>query len=261
MKKIITCIFFSLTVIVMYAQEATIIRPSGETSQFGYVSIGPENEFNSADFILLDIYQPLGNVSSRIGTSLGVLNFNIAGHNGAFSPIAKSGNVVITKHTTDKVIFNLNNTADDGNHAFIFGDNKNTRTFNILNNGKVGIGTGDDTLNCSNCTGYNLFVKEGIKTEKVKVVIASADGWADYVFRKDYKLRSLEALELYINKNNHLPEVPSATDVVENGGVELKEMTVLLLKKIEELTLYTIQQQKMIEKLQDEVKLSKQEKK
>ena len=104
--------------------------------------------------------------------------------------------------------------------------------------------------------GWGLYVKDGIKTERVKVEVASTNGWADYVFNDDYKLASLKEVEEFINKNKHLPEVPSENEVLENG-IELQEMNILLLKKIEELTLYIIElnekleeQQELIEKQQ-----------
>jgi hypothetical protein len=112
---------------------------------------------------------------------------------------------------------------------------------------KIGMGT--NNVNCSNCAGYKLFVKDGIKTEKVKVEIANINGWADYVFDKDYNLLSLKELKSFIEKNKRLPEIPSATEAV-NNGIELKEMSVLLLKKVEELTLHVLKLNERIEKLE-----------
>lgn len=115
---------------------------------------------------------------------------------------------------------------------------------------KVGIGT--NNFNCSDCSDYRLFVKEGIRTEKVKVDISSVNGWADFVFKEDYSLMSIENLENYIKKNGHLPGIKSAEEVVEEGGVELKEMSVKLLQKIEELTLYIIKLDKEIKRMRNE---------
>ena len=112
-------------------------------------------------------------------------------------------------------------------------------------NGTIGIGTSNVT--CTNCTGYKLFVKDGIKTEKIKVEFANANGWADYVFEQDYKLLPLKDLKDFISVNKHLPEVPTAQNVVDNG-LELKEFNALLLKKIEELTLHIIKLNENIEK-------------
>lgn len=125
------------------------------------------------------------------------------------------------------------------------------KAFVLKNNSKIGMGT--DNVNCSSCEEYRLFVKDGIKTEKVKVEIADENDWADYVFNKDYKLMSLKNVEDYIKDNGHLPEVPSTEDAIKNG-IELKNMNILLLKKIEELTLHLIEQNKRIEELESKTK-------
>ncbi len=65
-------------------------------------------------------------------------------------------------------------------------------------------------------------------------------GWSDYVFDKTYKLRSLKSLESYINENKHLPEIPTAAEV-KDKGISVGDNQALLLKKIEELTLYVIE--------------------
>ncbi len=102
--------------------------------------------------------------------------------------------------------------------------------------GRVGIGTSDPT--------HTLSVNGTIRSKEVIV----NTGWSDFVFEDDYNLMSLNNLELFIEKNNHLPDIPSAQDVEENG-ISLGNMDAKLLQKIEELTLYTIQQQKMIDDL------------
>ena len=117
-------------------------------------------------------------------------------------------------------------------------------------NGKISIG-GKANYSCSDCSDYSLFVKNGIKAEKVKVDIASANGWADYVFKKDYQLQTLEEVEKHITNKGHLPNVPSAEEVAKNG-INVAEMDAKLLEKIEELTLYSIEQNKQIKKLQEE---------
>ncbi|WP_353151054.1 hypothetical protein [Chryseobacterium sp.] len=127
----------------------------------------------------------------------------------------------------------------------------------VGNNGTIGIGQFSSQLPADGIAQdgqkYKLFVKDGIRTEKVKVDIAASNGWADYVFEKDYKLMPLKEVEQFINKNGHLPEVPTTEEAIKNG-IELKEMNILLLKKIEELTLYTLEQQKRIEALEKKVK-------
>lgn len=81
--------------------------------------------------------------------------------------------------------------------------------------------------------------------------------WPDYVFEADYKLKSLEEIEEFIKINKHLPAVPSAKEVSENG-LDLFKMDATLLKKVEELTLYTIAQEKQL-KAQKEQLLAQEE--
>ncbi|MEM6717743.1 MAG: hypothetical protein AAF611_00365 [Bacteroidota bacterium] len=113
--------------------------------------------------------------------------------------------------------------------------------------GKTMIGDWFDFDPCSDCDEYELFVKKGIRTQKVKVDLA-AGVWADYVFDKDYDLKPLEDVEAFINTNGHLPNVPSATEI-EKEGLNLGEMDAKLLEKIEELTLYVIELKKEINAL------------
>lgn len=115
--------------------------------------------------------------------------------------------------------------------------------------GTVTIGLNDaDIENIKNngTQDYKLYVDSGIRSEKVKVDVKTA--WPDYVFAKTYELKPLSEVEAFITQNSHLPEVPSAADMEENG-LDVAQMDATLLKKIEELTLYTIQQQKQLEAL------------
>jgi hypothetical protein len=93
---------------------------------------------------------------------------------------------------------------------------------------------------------YGLIVEKGILTEKLKVATRGTIDWADFVFDDNYKLNTLSEIETYVSENNHLPGIPSACEVQENG-IDMVEMDSKLLQKIEELTLYTIQQQKQID--------------
>ncbi|MHC0446348.1 hypothetical protein ACWA1F_13140 [Flavobacterium sp. 3-218] len=93
-----------------------------------------------------------------------------------------------------------------------------------------------------------LTVKGKIHTQEVRVDMAGALV-PDYVFADDYKLKSLQEIESYIKENKHLPEIPSAKEI-EKNGLMLAEMNMALLKKVEEMTLYIIEQNKRIEKLE-----------
>lgn len=134
----------------------------------------------------------------------------------------------------------------------------------ITSTGKVGIKTtnpnadltvngtaliGDPTAVTSLPAGYKLYVQTGILTEKVKVAVVGTGNWSDYVFSADYKLRSIGELENYLLKHKHLPNIPSAEEVVKEG-IDVATMDAKLLEKIEELSLYIIQQNKRIELLE-----------
>jgi len=105
-----------------------------------------------------------------------------------------------------------------------------------LENGQVGIGiqTGSSLPDGD----YLLAVDGGIIAEEVTVELSS--NWPDYVFTPDYKLRSIENLKNEIHKLGHLPGVPSAQDI-EDEGIKLAEMQIIMMEKIEELSLYVIQ--------------------
>ena len=110
--------------------------------------------------------------------------------------------------------------------------------------GQVGIGTNDTK-------GYRLAVNGNAIFESIKVKLNA--NWPDYVFHKSYSLLPLPEVEKFILQNNHLPEVPSATEVAKNG-LDVGDNQAILLKKIEELTLYLIEQDKQIKKLAEENK-------
>lgn len=82
-----------------------------------------------------------------------------------------------------------------------------------------------------------------------KAVIKERIHWPDYVFHADYLLTPLDSLEQFIKLNKHLPEMPTASDV-EGNGLDLGATQALLLKKIEELTLIVIEQNKRIKELE-----------
>jgi hypothetical protein len=107
--------------------------------------------------------------------------------------------------------------------------------------GNVGIGTTNPDA--------KLAVKGTVHAEEVKVDLQVPG--PDYVFEPTYQLPSLTEIENYIKANKHLPEVPSAKEM-ETNGINLSEMNMLLLKKVEELTLHIIDQGKLIDKLQQE---------
>ncbi|RXK85910.1 hypothetical protein [Filimonas effusa] len=107
----------------------------------------------------------------------------------------------------------------------------------VSGTGNVGIGTKKPS--------EKLSVNGTIIAKSIKVKMTSAD-WADYVFDSSYRLMPLAEVSSFIKQNKHLPDVPSAKEV-EKQGVDVGLTQSLLLKKIEELTLYMIGQQEQID--------------
>ena len=107
---------------------------------------------------------------------------------------------------------------------------------------------------------YKMAISGGIITEKVRVATSGTPFWADFVFEPSFKLRPLSELAQYIKLNKHLPDIPSTAEVTKNG-IDLAETQALLLQKIEELTLYVIEQNKKIGELERKVKWISRQKK
>jgi len=113
--------------------------------------------------------------------------------------------------------------------------------------GSIGIGT-------NNTNGYKLAVAGSVVAEEI--VVKLQQNWPDFVFKENYKKPDLSDVENYIKKHGHLPKIPDAEEIT-NKGVNIGEMQAKLLEKIEELTLYLIEQDKKIEKLEIECDLLK----
>ncbi|MEH6305277.1 hypothetical protein RYH73_06460 [Olivibacter sp. CPCC 100613] len=121
--------------------------------------------------------------------------------------------------------------------AYHIADNNFSTTqsrLTITTAGNVGIGI---------ATPSNLLEVNGVIRSK-EILVESAN-WPDYVFEKDYKMKSLAEIEAFIKENKHLPGIPNKTEVAENG-VHLGEMNRKLLEKVEELTLHLIEKDKVI---------------
>lgn len=139
--------------------------------------------------------------------------------------------------------FLTTNTAENTSGDIVFA-NRNGQSntapqevMRITSNAKVGIGTTTPS--------EKLSVNGNIKAQKV---IVTQSGWPDFVFHPSYDLKPLHEVAQFIKKNLHLPGIPSAKEVDE-GGISLGDNQALLLKKIEELTLYIIDMKREIEEL------------
>lgn len=144
--------------------------------------------------------------------------------------------------------YNAGNAAASGTNCvteriYLGNPTFNTNYLSVdLVNGGVGIGTASPGS-------FRLAVEGKIGAREVRVT--NTNPWPDYVFSDQYKLKSLATLEDYIKRYNHLPNMPSAQEVKDNG-IELGNMQARVVEKIEELTLYVITLNKKIEKLEKE---------
>ncbi|WKN40699.1 hypothetical protein [Tunicatimonas pelagia] len=114
----------------------------------------------------------------------------------------------------------------------------------VQSNGNVGIGTTDPKA--------TLSVNGDIRAKEIRVMTNIQ--LADYVFDEDYSLKPLAEVASYVQQHKHLPGIPSAAEVKENG-MDVAEFQNKLLEKIEELTLYTIEQEKQISQQQQQIEV------
>ncbi|MEP0986840.1 hypothetical protein [Ekhidna sp.] len=207
----------------LYSSGAERMRIAGN----GNVGIGtstPQQQLHLTNKLMLN-WNDANNVSTNDSPTI------YASGQGAAYPFSGRGNLILQPRATDSDGF--------GDLVVMTGQNATTK-FVIRNSGNVGIGTTNPT--------EKLEVAGTIYSREVKVEVAAGTG-PDFVFEPTYDLRSLEETAAYIKSNKHLPEIPSAKEM-EANGVQLGEMNMLLLKKIEELTLHTIEQQKQLDTYQ-----------
>ncbi|MCL2130833.1 MAG: hypothetical protein FWH36_00030 [Lentimicrobiaceae bacterium] len=149
----------------------------------------------------------------------------------------------LTVRGTDGCVIVNHTTTGDWNYAFhIRVDNDLTKALSVRN-----VNTNQDVFLVY---GNGVMCAKKIFTEKIEVTLSALSYyWYDHVFAQDYKLMSLPELEMFIKTNKHLPEIPSEKEVMENG-LDLGEISGKLLLKIEELTLYIIEQEKQMKEMQ-----------
>jgi trimeric autotransporter adhesin len=182
-----------------------------------------------------------GNSNIAIGAS--TLYYSTTGNHNTVVGSYSGGGIVSGSRNTI-IGANVAGLPSSLSNTIIIADGSGNQRLYIDNNGKTRIG--DPSLTMPGT--YRLYVKEGILTEKVVIAVANSAQWADYVFAPDYKLMPLTEVAEFVKENAHLPNVPSANDIVKNG-INLGQMDAKLLEKIEELTLYAIEQNAKYEAL------------
>ncbi len=214
-----------------YSNANLYLKTSGTTRMTilkgnGNVGIGIANPSAA-----LHIYK--SNIPNfKLQNSFSYLEIGVANNNGNFATYSDKGDVVFRTGTTlpkHGMVFFINDDNNDGKSSIRFMD-QNRVIMGIYNNAAVRING-------------KLFTKEmHVKTNV----------WSDFVFDDNYNLITIEDLAKYINKNKHLPDVPTEKEVKEKG-INVAEMNAVLLQKVEELTLYLIEQDNKIKKMEKEI--------
>ncbi len=163
-------------------------------------------------------------------------NTTVAGNVGTSGNVAVGNSLVVSSNANVGGDLAVNNSAHIGTDARV--------------DGRVIVGNPPSTPGS-----YMLYVNGSVIATEVKVALQS--NWPDYVFEPNYATPDLCAWEQYIAENKHLPGVPAAATVEQNGGIELGEMNRVLLQKVEELTLLLIAQQKQIDALRTDLQAAK----
>ncbi len=249
--------------------------PKLKLNSSGVVSIGSEN-INSAatsqfhSLVLKNNTPTPGDATNRVtGTLMRIENsqttdnmtMGVVNCDGCLIMGAAQGDAGIVTANNKKLMFsNWSTMQDPTGIAYEFStmyfSSKRT-LMNLDRSGKVVIGNNISSNYPGNAL---LYVEKGILTEGLKIAkVGSTDwAWPDYVFSKNHKLHSLDSVEAFINKNSHLPNVPSAEEVGKNG-IDVAKMDATLLQKIEEMTLYLIEINKKLGKVEEENKALKNE--
>lgn len=217
---------------------AGAVRGTGTAGQLmirtdsGYVYVGPTTK---------------STMNFRTNCSRYVFDMPIYNQTGVYSASNDNNLILQTNHTPRLTVLRSNGYVGIGTSSpvHMLDVAGSMRADRIIATHKIGIGT----INPQ----YMLDVKGTIRANEIIV----NSGSADFVFAEDYNLRSLSEVQQFIQEHKHLPEIQSA-EQMEKNGVSVNELQIQLLQKIEELTLYLIQQEQTIKNLRQQVEQLKQ---
>ncbi len=215
---------------------------SGESNTFVGRGSGYQNrtgDWNSFFGRGSGLSNSTGNNNVFLGAQAGYYNSN--GNNNVY--IGNGSGKESTDGSNNVYLGNQAGWFETGSNKLII-DNSSTRTpliYGDFSTNQLGINTNTIPV------GYDFAVEGKIIAEEIRVQIKA--NWPDYVFKSDYELPNLAEVENQIREKGHLVDIPNAKTVQANG-IELGDMNARLLKKIEELTLYIIEQNKRIEALE-----------
>jgi hypothetical protein len=239
------------------------------SSAYGYLTILPRYDLTGSGIgtVLIGGNEMVSNTVG-IGITPGSSTLSIQGSSGTSFDLHETGtanwNDVISFYTSGGTQRHLifDNNTDDGTYGnlviwprYDLSGGSSSGTLEVVGNqtisGTVRIGTQQSGAGLPDAVfgNYQLSVDGQIVSQELIVQVSS---WSDTVFSDEYRLKPLAEVQNYIQQNHHLPDVPDECDVTQHG-VSVGKMNATLLKKVEELTLYTIQQQKQIDELKEQV--------
>ncbi len=240
-KALLSLSFLFATSIVAHAQWTTSGTVTTTTNSVGIGTTTPSSPMHISTIMTPGVITELlrleirGNAGNELGGEGAAINF--------YTPMTPSPDLLgaqiysfrengVNASPTTSLRFATNNSGTISDKLVISGT------------GNVGIGTTDNANWTLAGSTYKLAVGGSMIATSVTVKMVA--NWPDYVFKKNYELPTLSELKNYVDQNQHLPGIPSADEMAKNGQ-DLGEMNKLLLKKVEELTLYLIEKDKQLE--------------